>query len=184
MFLTNTIGVQGTSKGVLFLMGSIRKSSKQIKLDLESSLFALIKEKKYHEISIDDLCKKANVGRTSFYRHFYDKDDVILFAYVRMWEDWCESHNVKERSKFDIENAETFFAYNYSIRDRLDITYRNNLGHIILKSFELLMTDDNEHNYESMFYGYGLFGILKEWWNRGFKESSNEVAKILRQMYQ
>ena len=64
------------------------------------------------------------------------------------------------------------------------MTYKNHLDTVILKSFEQSMKDEkDEHGYENRFYGYGLFGILKEWWSRGFKETSHEVAEILKAFY-
>ena len=165
-------------------MGDIRQSSRFIKLCLEDSLFLLMEEKTFEEIKIGEICDKAGVGRTSFYRHYIDKEDVLVSAYNRMWQDWCDIHKVKERKKFTLDNAETFFAYNLSIKNRLDVTYKNHLDTVILKSFEQSMKDEkDEHGYENRFYGYGLFGILKEWWSRGFKETSHEVAEILKAFY-
>ena len=160
-------------------MGRIRQSSKYLKQHIEDMLFKLLLEKSYSDIDIKELCDKAYVGRTSFYRYFKDLDDVILFAFIRMWNDWCDTHRVKIRKKFSLDNAVTFFEYNLSIKNRLDLVYRNNLEHVLLKSFEDIMIENGEHNYESRFYGYGLFSMLKEWWLRNFKETPNEMADII-----
>ena len=126
-------------------MGEIRQSSKFLKRCIEDTLFIMLEKKTYKEIDVKELCDKACVGRTSFYRYFKDLDDVILFSFIRMWEEWCDTHRVKIRNKFSLDNAVTFF----------------------------------EHNYESRFYGYGLFSMLKEWWLRNFKETPNEMANII-----
>ena len=160
-------------------MGEIRQSSKFLKRCIEDTLFILLNKKPYKEIDVKQLCDKACVGRTSFYRYFKDLDDVILYSFIRMWNEWCDMHNVKIRDKFTLDNAETFFEYNYSIKSRLDLVYKNNLENIILKSFELIMKEDSEHNYQSRFYGYGLFSMLKEWWLRDFKETPKEIANII-----
>lgn len=163
-------------------MGNIRQSSKEIKKHIEDKLFILIENKPYREIDVKELCKEAYVGRTSFYRYFKDLDDVILYAFIRMWEDWCDENNVVVRDKFTLDNAITFFSYNLSIKDRLTLVYKNNLESILLRSFEILMKDDNEHNYEARFYAYGLFSMLKEWWLRDFKESPEELSTIIRRL--
>ncbi|MCR5491052.1 MAG: TetR/AcrR family transcriptional regulator [Bacilli bacterium] len=165
-------------------MGEIRQSSKSLKLCIEDSLFLLMEEKPFYQIKVEEICRKAFVGRTSFYRHYQTKEDVLLSAFIRMWQDWCEKHDVQERKKFTLDNAETYFTYNLSIKDRLDAMYKNKLDMILLKSFEECMKDESaRHGYEARFYGYGLFGILKEWWSRGFKESPEEVSAILRTFY-
>ena len=160
-------------------MGEIRQSSKFLKRCIEDTLFIMMENKKYKEIDVKELCDKACVGRTSFYRYFKDLDDVILFSFIRMWDDWCDTHRVKIRKKFSLDNAVTFFEYNLSIKNRLDLVYRNNLENVLLKSFEDIMIEYGEHNYESRFYGYGLFSMLKEWWLRNFKETPNEMADII-----
>ena len=48
---------------------------------LTSSMLELLKEKPINEISISELCGMAGVGRTSFYRNYKEKEDIIK-AYV------------------------------------------------------------------------------------------------------
>ena len=56
------------------------------------SLFALMKKKKYEDISITDITNKAGVGRVSFYRNFNTKEDII-----RAW-----IYNVRDFSKINL----------------------------------------------------------------------------------
>ena len=165
----------------MHLMGDIRKSSNFIKECLVDSLFLLMENKPYQSIKVIDVCDKAGVGRTSYYRYFKDNDDVILYAFISMWVHWCDVHAVKERKKFTLDNSVTFFSYNLSIKNRLDLVYKNKLDYILLKSFDDIMNEEDAvHNYESSFYGHGLFGLLKEWWRRDFKESPEEMSDILK----
>ncbi|MBQ9085109.1 MAG: TetR/AcrR family transcriptional regulator [Clostridia bacterium] len=43
----------------------------------------LLEEKAYEDISINELCTKANVRRATFYKHYKDKTD-FLYAVVRI----------------------------------------------------------------------------------------------------
>lgn len=52
-----------------------------------SALFLLMEHKEYHEISIVDICKEAELSRKTFYHYFKHKDDLLdylarLFVYV------------------------------------------------------------------------------------------------------
>ncbi len=43
---------------------------------LQHAFLRLIVEKGYEAVSIQDICKAADVGRSTFYLHFKDKDDL------------------------------------------------------------------------------------------------------------
>jgi AcrR family transcriptional regulator len=44
---------------------------------LSHALIALIQEKRYEAITVQDICDRANVGRSTFYTHYQDKDDLL-----------------------------------------------------------------------------------------------------------
>ncbi|MDX8449249.1 TetR/AcrR family transcriptional regulator [Mesorhizobium captivum] len=41
---------------------------------LQDALIALVPERGYAAITVDDICRQANVGRSTFYTHYADKD--------------------------------------------------------------------------------------------------------------
>jgi AcrR family transcriptional regulator len=45
---------------------------------LREALAALIREKPYDEIVVKEILDRANVGRSTFYTHFRDKDELLL----------------------------------------------------------------------------------------------------------
>ena len=55
---------------------------KKIKIEksrifLKQALLHLLLEKSYSSISIQELCKEAKVGRSTFYNHYHDKRDLL-----------------------------------------------------------------------------------------------------------
>ncbi len=45
---------------------------------LREALAALIREKPYDDIVVKEILERANVGRSTFYTHFRDKDELLL----------------------------------------------------------------------------------------------------------
>jgi AcrR family transcriptional regulator len=45
---------------------------------LRGALDALVREKPYDEIVVKEILSRANVGRSTFYTHFADKDELLL----------------------------------------------------------------------------------------------------------
>src|SRR3990170_2749326 len=53
-----------------------RRVQKTRKL-LQDSLIALVSEKGYESVTIQEILDRANVGRSTFYAHFQDKDQLL-----------------------------------------------------------------------------------------------------------
>lgn len=45
---------------------------------MQNALVALIAEKGYEKVTIQDIIDRANVGRSTFYAHYRDKEDLLL----------------------------------------------------------------------------------------------------------
>ncbi len=54
---------------------------------LRESLLALIVEKGYERTTIEDVLRRADVGRTAFYTHFENKQDLLLHRFADV--PWC-----------------------------------------------------------------------------------------------
>ena len=46
---------------------------------LSQSLFTLLDKKEFSGITVNQICEDALVHRTTFYKHFYDKYDLLIY---------------------------------------------------------------------------------------------------------
>ena len=55
---------------------------------LTGALLELLKEKPLADISVSELCEMAGVGRTSFYRNYQEKEDILRARVYHLFKDW------------------------------------------------------------------------------------------------
>ncbi len=160
------------------------KTTEFLKECLADALIKLLKNKPIEKITVPEIAEKADVGRATFFRNFTSKTEVITFKFIKLWNYWAEEHNLIERSKFTLDNATDFFEFNYSIKEILETIYRRDLQSTVYDAFYKVMMPQFGANaqecYESRFYSYGLFGLLDEWIKRGFNETPEQMAVILK----
>lgn len=179
------------SKKVPFLyggheMGGNAKTTEFLKECMADALIKLLETKPIEKINVPEIVESAGVGRTTYFRNFTNKNEVLTFKIVRSWERWAMEHDLAERRKYTLDNALDFFQFNYSIRDLLTLLYERNLQSALYDAFYCIMVPqlgaDAVACYESRFHSYGLFGLLDEWIKRGFYESCERMAEILREI--
>lgn len=51
---------------------------------LGEALIALVLEKRYDDITIQDILDRANIGRSTFYEHYWDKEDLLTSEVERV----------------------------------------------------------------------------------------------------
>ena len=65
---------------------------------LQDALFALILEKGYEEVTVQDIIDRANVGRSTFYAHFLDKQQLFLSGFEQLRDSLAQQHAVAAAS--------------------------------------------------------------------------------------
>lgn len=60
------------------------RRSQRTRLALGEALTALMRQKSYDAITVQDILARANVGRTTFYAHFMDKEDLLMTEFQRV----------------------------------------------------------------------------------------------------
>ncbi len=57
---------------------SLDRRARRTRRQLKEALFALILEKGYDAVTIEDITERADLGRTTFYLHYKDKEDLLI----------------------------------------------------------------------------------------------------------
>jgi len=86
---------------------------------LSEALLSLLEERPFDKISVIDICNKAMVHRTTFYKHFEDKYQLLVFSIKGFLKDFSEKgitnetfDNPKQYYLAIFKNVLTYMAAN------------------------------------------------------------------------
>lgn len=150
---------------------------------ITSALLVLLREKPMGEISIRELCDGAGVGRTSFYRNFETKED-ILKGYIRqLFQGWMDQFGKTDHPPLS-ELIYTMFSHFEAYRDFYSLISKRGLidllKDIILTLCGFYPEQEKTAAYASAFAAYSLYGWIEVWFQRGMRESAEELAELFR----
>lgn len=173
----------------------VRRTQKLIR----KAFLQLIEEKEYEQITVTDIIEKADYNRATFYRHYYDKEDLVneiidnqieLFiqAFVEPYYDQ-EVIEISELRKnqiviFDhIMEHKEFYRLWHRLKTIPDFLskYSNLMQTVFEKKIVVTraLGEDVDKDLYTQFYGYGLAGVIYSWIDKGFPESPDYMAKQL-----
>ncbi len=164
------------------IMGGNARTTEFLKECLSDSLIKLMRTKRVDQINIAEITKMASVGRTTYFRNFKAKNELISFKLIKLWERWAEQNELEIRDDFSLTNASAFFFFNYSIRELLTLIYQRERQTAVYDAFQTVLYPKHDADpaacYKGKFYAYALFGLLDEWIQRGFLETPEEMIRI------
>ena len=151
---------------------------------LTSSMLELLKEKQISEISISELCGMAGVGRTSFYRNYEKKEDIIKAYVEHLFQDWAD----RWKASPDLSIRElvrmvfTHFEANrdfYTLLNERGLVYL--LKDIILNLCGFHPEQELPAAYSSAYVAFFLYGWIEVWFRRGMRDTAEELIAYLPQ---
>ena len=149
---------------------------------IESALILLMKEKPFEEISIQDIIRKAGVGRSSYYRN-YDSKEAILEKFL----DNIILETSRALVKFDVatEGVKAWMTALDFARTHAD-EYRMLLdagfGDKILRRF-IASYNNNPDNLEEIhitntYLAGCIYAVMTQWILDGMKTDERKVAEL------
>jgi AcrR family transcriptional regulator len=77
---------------------------------LRDALMALVIEKGYEAISVQDIADRANVARTTFYLHYRDKEELLFDGMAAMYDNLVNQHPQADRAEIEQTGYSTAMA--------------------------------------------------------------------------
>lgn len=149
---------------------------------ITASVLKLLKEKQLNDISISEIVSDAGVGRTSFYRNFNTKEDVVKKHIEDVIGKWEQEYKASGKDS----NAEYYSRLFHHLKSNSDfylLLKQRGLMHlfldVFLEKFGPKPEYENMWAYTTAFIAYGTYGWIEEWIERGMQESAETMAELL-----
>ncbi|MCE5207553.1 MAG: TetR/AcrR family transcriptional regulator [Chloroflexi bacterium] len=187
---------------------TIRKEDRRItrtRTALRRSFRDLVKEKGYEAVTIEEITERANLGRTTFYLHYRDKEDLFLedfenklFAQVEnvsprpliQWFSKGEDNIVKAVFEMVLENADLFQALTKEQSNKVYYRFRDihvkAVSKLIQESPAFQQRIQNVNfilDFILNYYSGALWACIVWWVEQGFKPGSEEMTDSFLTMF-
>jgi AcrR family transcriptional regulator len=167
---------------------------KKTRQALQAALIELILEKGYEAITVQDVLNRANVGRSTFYAHFYDLDDLLQSEFEVLQAE-LEQHLAKHPFGTTIwDLSHLLFHHAQGYQHLYKVVVGKTSGQIIQSNFyryvstqmrlrlvtdygsithKLLTLDILQHHLVS-----SLMDLMRFWLDKNLPYSAAEMAQI------
>jgi AcrR family transcriptional regulator len=158
---------------------------------IANSLIDLLEAHSFSEITITQICQKAQLVRKTFYRNFETKEDVLHYILDQLFESF--------RSQFDIKTMETldifthYYEYWSEAKQLLTYLHRDDLFYLLTKKYieytdsvHMYLLSDHEETqtglepYVIHFIAGGMVAILERWLEHDFNESIDNLTQLTK----
>ena len=188
---------------------SIDRRIARSKRALRSALIELIEERGLDDVSVNDLCARADLNRGTFYNHFHDKDDLVttledeVISDLERIQEQMKDLTVMDLVRYRMRKQPLpflvdLFDYLREQGDFLhaitgpggDIRFAPRLRDSVCAN--LIQTILHERyranptpfvQYYVAFYATAYLGVIEHWIETGMQESSEDMALIAMRLF-
>ena len=150
---------------------------------ITDALLKMLRDKPVGDISISELCGLAGIGRASFYRNFDSKEDILRRYINKIFKEWTDETDKKENRPL-CELLGLLFAHFEKHRDFYTLLNERNLVYLLKDVIIGLCGPKPEHSktetYARAYIAYALYSWIEVWFQRGMRESAEEIAEMFK----
>lgn len=153
-------------------------------------LFRLLEKKPFADISIREITQRSGVSRSTYYRHFSCKEDIVRCFFRLLFQEYMEEYEKNAGTSLLAARSSIFHCF-YRRREQLLLLYQNDLLYLLLETFRSYLGVSEEgaalQAYGAAYHIGGMYNVLRLWLSRDMRETPEEITQlaleIIRQGY-
>jgi len=165
---------------------------------LGSALVALIQEKSIDDVTVQEVLDRASVGRSTFYLHFRDKDDLLLSQLEKFLEMMSTTLSVRKEKSHRVAPVAEMFEHIGSqnkmyraladcgrLNDFFDLAqgyFARGIERRLVESERLPKLPQRELAARASALAGSLLSLLRWWLDRGAKETPRAMDELFHRM--
>ena len=159
---------------------------------LGNALIDLLAEKSIHKISVREICERAQINRTTFYKYYGSQYDLLSALENEIIKRIESRLSNLDDTMFNVDVLNEIIAFLDSNSDLLKLLLNNNVDPdfpanlINLPCIRQMLTANlrsvygqDERDYAFSFVVYGCVSVIQKWLNKEQQESPDEIAALL-----
>jgi AcrR family transcriptional regulator len=151
---------------------------------ISDSLLLLMAKKDYGDIAIGEITDKAGVNRSTYYRNFKSKEDIIEFFFTNIMHEYLNDYEqMADRSAASY--LLTIFSCFYRHKNDLLLIHKSGLSYLFLPVLNRLFKESAEaqnmahsERYKRYFHTGGIYNTFILWFTNEMAEPPEEMTEI------
>ena len=153
---------------------------------IEDALFEYMKQRFFEDITVVDICEKAEVTRRIFYRHYSNKLGALQAMLDHRVGDFVKTQENKDRIRLV-----AFLKFMKEQRELLSVIYKNGFNELFLERILVYLMEnedlrkkfglyDAHDGYAVLYFNLsGLMGLINIWHKNGYDKTLDEMEKLV-----
>ena len=152
----------------------------------------LLAEKPYNRITVNDIAKKCDINRQTFYYHFHDIIELIewicesevesslkqISTYATWQEGYLTLFELIRKDKVIVTNIYRHTPYEYLTKYLYRVTYQI-LYNVVSEQAESMSISKKDKEFIANFYKFGFVGLVTEWIDSDMAENPEVIVNRL-----
>lgn len=162
-----------------------RKASRD---KIEIAFIHLLQKFDAEDISITELCKAAQINRSTFYANYMDIYDLVKKIEERMLSDFEALYSDEIKNKYNsndylrlfhhIKENQLFYQAYFKLQFDLNVNFER-----YDKELAKIKYDNKHIEYHMEFFRGGITSMIKMWLKEGCKLEPEELSYIIKEEY-